>query len=237
MNYKLNTEIYCVGDIHGQPQGLEYVIESEGIKNASFILLGDVGLGFGGNHIGPCTRLEKIAVATDNTFYIFRGNHDNPASFTEHKQEIMEKCPHVHVLEDFDVIETRDGKRALVIGGSVSIDRCYRVEGKNWWRGELIDYDGLSALLKDNKEHYDYVFAHTGPTPPELVGGSPFFNSMIAQDKYVKDAVEKEQEYVLEALRTLKPSRWINGHFHIGRSFNVDGTEVTALDIDDVLSV
>lgn len=231
MTYHIDNDLYCVGDIHGQPQGIEYLIESYRLKDSSFILLGDVGMGFADNHRGPAKRLQKIAEDCNGTFYLFRGNHDNPASFTEHKQEIEESYSRVKVLQDFDEIITKDGERCLVIGGSVSIDRQYRVEGKNWWRGELIDYANVPT------GHYDIVFSHTGPTPPMLRGGSPFFDSMIASDPYVKAAVEEENRQVERIVEAIKPKAWYNGHFHVHEFFEHGTTRVYALDINEIFKV
>lgn len=232
---KITNNTYCVGDIHGQPSGMEYTIREKEIRDSSMILVGDIGLGFAGNHVGPCSRLEKIAAEFNLTFYLFRGNHDNPESFTLHREMLEKRFPHVKILNDFDVLELNDGQRALIIGGSVSIDKAYRKEGKNWWLGELIDYKNIPT------EHYDMVISHSGPTPPLLQGGSPFFDGVrehcYSKNASVGDVVKEEQEEIMRALQNIKPDLWVNGHFHVHEVFKVGNTNVIALDIDEMLRI
>lgn len=232
---KIANDTYCVGDIHGRPHEMECAIREKQIRDSSIILVGDIGLGFAGNHVGPCSRLEKIAAEFNLTFYLFRGNHDNPESFTIHREALENRFPHVKILNDFDVLELNDGQRALIIGGSVSIDKAYREEGKNWWLGELIDYKNIP------KEHYDMVIAHSGPTPPLLHGGSFFFDSVCghcySKNASVGDVVKQEQEEIMRALQTINPDLWVNGHFHVHEVFKVGNTNVIALDIAEILRI
>lgn len=230
-SYNLLGDVYFVGDIHAQPRGVEYTIRSNNLTGANFIFLGDVGLGFGGNHKGPCKFLNKLAEETKNRFYIFRGNHDNPASYYEHKEELQKLFPAITVLQDFDELLLENGERGLVVAGAFSIDRIYRTEGMNWWRDELMHYDCVP------QGHFDFVVAHSGITPPELRAGSAFFDSMCRKDPEAKRFIDEEQEYIGKVIDAVQPKHWYNGHFHVHSIFEHGDvpTVVHALDIDEVV--
>lgn len=221
--YTIDRPIILAGDIHGQPRFLCSKLAEYDIKDSAIVLLGDIGLGFYDNHGGCCKFLNKEGQAHNNIFYLLRGNHDNPSSYNDtNKRIIEEKYPNVKVLQDFDVVVTKDGRRGIVVAGGISIDRQYRVVGKSYWRNELIDYSFVP------EEQYDFVLAHSGPTPPSCDPSNPFFAKMVASDTGLVKILEEEQEYITKFIEKTKPAHWYNGHYHWrnSESFEFLGTIV-----------
>lgn len=244
MNYNLGQSLFFVGDIHGQPTAIGNTILDNDFQNSDFVILGDVGLGFYGNHLGPLKALERIAAKGNNRFYIFRGNHDNPESFSEERKALAEKkFGHITFLRDFDTVTLAGGKKGLVVPGALSVDRntCRytvvdgkavpvpRERGKQYWSDELMDYDKMAAVT----EHYDFVLAHGGPTPPSLPD-TGFIARMEQNDPLLREDMEKEQLAVHSLIERVKPDFWINGHYHHSEVFNVGTTTVVAVDQDAV---
>lgn len=231
MEHNIGTEIYCVGDIHGQPRAVLNSVTRLGIRDCALVFLGDIGLGFHDNHAGCCKFIEtEICVPHNITAYLLRGNHDNPESFNLHKNELEESFPHVKILQDHDTVTTRTGLRGLVVPGSISIDRIYRIPGLSYWTDELMDYSFIPG------EHYDFVLAHGGPTPPVLnhhTGG--LFDDMCRKDPGVKPDTDREQNYVGEVIKAATPSMWINGHYHVHDFFKHGETMVYALNCDELM--
>lgn len=231
MEHIIKSEIYCVGDIHGQPRAVANAVERLGLKDCALVFLGDIGLGFHGIHTGCCKFIEKnICEPFNITAYLMRGNHDNPESYNLHKEEIEKRFPHVKIMQDHDTVLTRTGKRGLVVPGSISIDRLYRIPGLSYWENELMDYSFIP------EEHYDFVLAHGGPTPPVLshhTGG--LFDSMCEKDPDIKPEVDREQEYVNSVIDAATPSMWINGHYHVHEFFKHKDTMVYALDCNELM--
>ena len=57
-----------------------------------------------------------------------------------------------------------EGKTIFTFGGATSIDRDYRIEGKEWWAQELPAYEELDegfANLKRYGNKVDYVITHS----------------------------------------------------------------------------
>lgn len=226
MRYKFDTDVYAVGDIHGQPGFLKEQVIGRNITNSSFILLGDIGLGFHDNHFGCCRYLNKIGLETNNHFYLFRGNHDNPESYKgDNKKRIEDAFDHVHIMNDFDEVELSSGHVGIIVGGGISIDRQYRIVDKSYWRDETIDY----SFTPDRT--YDFVLAHSGPTPPKLDPENTFFKNMVSSDTALVDIIKKEQDYIDKFIDSTKPLYWINGHYHIHGSgtFDYKDTKVVVL--------
>lgn len=255
------TNVYLAGDIHGQPESMAGNIRKMDARNAAIIILGDVGLGFSGNHCGCIPFLNRVGKDRNNHFYLIRGNHDNPESWTDEViaevKKKYEKSPkrsvtNVHWLNDFDTVIV-NGKKLLVLGGAVSIDRKYAVtkiimgvyfnfprpEGKSWWKNETLPYDGIEKI---DSEYYG-ILAHTGPTPPSLERSKMIETIKEKYDPEIVDDVNRERQAIDTVIEKAKPRYWFNGHYHVqytsihaqgDRWFKYNGVEVANLGIDEI---
>lgn len=243
MRYHIDKDkLVLAGDIHGQPSRLAMNISYYDIRDSHIVLLGDVGMGFAGNHIGPLSYLSRIGKDRNNTFYVFRGNHDNPDSFRGEVKEMIEgKFDNIKVLDDFDEILLSDGHLGLIVPGGLSIDRKYavngkpRTDGKNYWINETIDYVGASDIIEDPNRSYDFILAHSGPLPPILRTSSMLKYIAESYDPDIITDQADEFECINKIIDRFKPKYWINGHYHVTETFEVGSTTVYALDMDQVV--
>lgn len=239
MTYNFDTEkFYLIGDIHGQPKEIAHKISLYDIRDSIFVLLGDVGLGFYDNHLGPIPYLNRIGKDRNNTFYLFRGNHDNPDSYQGiNKNKVLEKYQFVKILNDGDEILLSTGERGLVLPGGISVDRMYaykgkpRPEGKSYWKNEHMDYT-LIEKVKDEK--YDFILAHTGPVPPIIDKPNIIKTINEKYDPNLLEDIKIEKDYIDKVISIIKPKYWINGHYHVTSSFHYNDVIVYALNIDDI---
>lgn len=220
--------IFVVGDIHGHPRPVTDRIEQMNLSDSIFIILGDIGLGFYNDHTGPIKFLNKEGVKRNNMFYLIRGNHDNPDSFSDERiAEVEKKYTNVRLLRDFEEIElTFNNKKGLVVPGAISIDRCIRIEGSSYWSNETIRYDMIDSL-KDKK--YDFVLAHSGPEPLYIKVDDTVERIAQRSDHFLLDDIAKERKAIDEIIDFVKPEFWINGHYHHYASFEHKGTKVHVL--------
>lgn len=220
-----NKNIYVVGDIHGHPRPMVADIEKYDIKDSVFFLLGDIGMGFSGDHVGPAKFLNKEGLKRNNFFYFIRGNHDNPESYTgEIKEQNEKKFSNVKFLEDFEEIELEfNGKKGLAVPGATSIDRSIRVPGKSWWKKETINYKRIPEL---EGKKYDFVLAHTGPEPLYIKVDDTVEEIAKRQDPFLLEDLKEERDAVDKIIELVKPAYWLNGHFHTYDDFYHNGVHV-----------
>lgn len=221
---EFQNRVFVAGDIHGLPVNLAAKVSKADLRDAAVIILGDVGLGFGGNHKGPIPYLHRTAKDRNVHYYVFRGNHDNPATWThEIADELEEHYPNVHFIRDMDEIKLSNDKIGLVVPGAISIDRNYagwdpisgkrkpRKRGTQYWEDEHIRYDLIDSIEKK----YDFILAHTGATPPS-VRTSTLIDRIVAEyDSELQKDLDKEREAVFKILEKSGSKLWINGHYHV----------------------
>ena len=260
MEYKLehNMCLLC-GDIHGclrdkyEHKGFfDSVDKCGGFDNCDIVILGDIGVGFYTydykesdykpyGDVKWLKELDTWAKKHNNDVWVFRGNHDDPSKYTE-DSKLWDWFDNIHCLRDGDVVISKNGKRYLVIPGSISIDRCgrHRVEGFTYWSDEYIKYDLYEEMAE---EKFDGVFAHSGPTPPQCrksnfvddwhirEKGGDFWQPDKKFPKPLKETIEEERKNIDIIIDKFKPKYWFNGHYHQDAQFEHKGVKVFALDI------
>lgn len=203
-----------LGDIHG---GLDRIYFWQNLNEGSnLIQVGDFGIGFG-DMVTRCQRLNEVLAAKNNHVYVVRGNHDMPIWFSG--ADVYNRFSHIHFVKDNTILELND-KKILCIGGGVSIDRVDRVEGKGWWKDEILKFDeSLPGILASND--VDVVVTHvfdTGrisPLKEELVayyaGKDPYLRHDLTKERGVFQQIDIE---VKAAAKDTKVRNWFFGHFH-----------------------
>lgn len=160
---------------------------------------------------------------SDTKIYWCDGNHEDHESLNElvkiNKLEVM---PNVFYMPRGSTLELADGRRVLFIGGADSIDKNYRIQGRDWFPQEIISYRDI-ANLPDCK--IDIVISHTCPEV-----GMYYLDTMKEQ---YKDSSRAALTFVLEKYN---PSLWFFGHFHYYKKFQYKDTVFHALDMCGVHS-
>ena len=221
----IDTPCFLMGDIHGKPEALEKFLRSR--TGISLIQLGDCGFGF-----VPRYRevLEEMARETGNHVYCLRGNHDDPAMFRN--PPVGE---YFHLLSDYSEL-LLNGRRALAVGGGVSVDRSFRAPGRGWWEDEVIPWNGEFVAAHAGK--IDILLTHVGllpPSEPSLKEANP---GLLDRDPDLRFDLPKERNLLMDLMEKLQPSEWYFAHFHVSATWQVnEKTRCRALKIDEIVEI
>ena len=258
MEYKLEHEMCLLcGDIHGCLRDehkhtgfFDSVDKCGGFENTDIIILGDIGVGFYrfAHSLGEwikmsdykwMSELDEWAKKNNNDVWVFRGNHDDPDKF-KRDCKLWTLFDNIHLLEDGDTVISHNDKRYLVVGGSISIDRCVRELGFTYWHDEPLN---MEIYNKIDEQKFDGVFAHTGPVPPQCLKSSfvddwanreknyASYGHCNNSDRPLLEVLKEEKENIDIIIDKFKPTYWFNGHYHQDAQFEHKGVKVFALDI------
>lgn len=115
------------------------------------------------------TKMNELLAKNDSNLVFVRGCNDNPAYFTEKKFNLS----NVHFAEDYSIVKL-DGFDCLCVGGSMPIDRQWRIEqGKRL--GRNLFFEGCSTTFNQelideavNNNNITVIISSDAPTflPP-----------------------------------------------------------------------
>lgn len=192
-----------LGDIHCDLKIAERLCKKYPAQ--TIVQLGDCGVGF-----APLSLFEQLPV----NFKFFRGNHDNPA--------LCKQLP--HYLGDFGEFSI-DNKKIFVVGGADSIDKHLRVEGRDWWADEELDYKQCKACL-DAWEASDAEILITHDAPQFLVE-----NYFLIYDRSIT-------RLLLEQIHLIrKPKAHYFGHWHKRFEITSQGTKFRCVNINESIQI
>lgn len=159
-------------------------------------------------------------------YFVIRGNHEQRAencqkNFPEAWEELelfegkvlREKAfPNIYYANDSGGIYNILGRKALIIPGSYSVDKWYRLQnGWTWFPDEqLASHEQLALELEAEGQHFDLVLSHTCPfdkMPTDL------FLAGIDQSR-VDNSMEKWMQKLMTKI-TFNIHLW--GHYHADR--------------------
>jgi hypothetical protein len=192
-----------IGDVHGKFRPYKRIIKD----CAESIQIGDMGVGFrsfphGEEHGNP----PHYAMVPGHRF--IRGNHDNPGSCRGHSQWIPDG--------------TIEGDM-MFIGGAVSIDKAYRVEGYSWWPDEELSYAELDTLVGKYQDAKPRIMV-THDCPEEVAKAVCYHHNMgkMNDGSCTRQALQA-------MLSCHSPELWIFGHWHVSIDFTANGTRFICL--------
>jgi hypothetical protein len=128
------------------------------------------------------------------------------------------------LLPDYHA-ETFNGERFLFVGGAVSIDRLYRVEGRSYWPNEVFVYDESKVTP------CDVLITHSAPPwigPFDKEG----LSSWCEKDKTLWDLCYRERVDHDKLIQACGAKRHYCGHFHAYHWVDFRDCYSTILDID-----
>lgn len=229
------NQIILIGDIHGEFYKLNYDIKRLQLTDAYLIQCGDTGFGF-----EPPDK-ERIALRPlqitleKNNLHLFmiRGNHCNPVYFE--KRHHPYECQNITLLPDYSELVLL-GKKILLVGGAISIDRRFRREGESWWSNEEFCLKKEDEFSYKDKQ-YDLVVTHTRPSICGAFKGFDSIREWCNRDSNLEyDLIEegKKLNYLYE---NTKPKYFCYGHFHESLTTTYENTTFKCLNIHEYWSL
>ena len=210
--------IYITGDCHGSMSMSKFnmtnfPIQKELTKDDYMIVAGDFGLIWNGDKEDEywLNWLDKKNYVT----LFVDGNHENHDMLD--KMEVSEwNGGKVHFIKENVIHLMRgqvfniNGTKIFTFGGSDSIDKRHRKEGKSWWKREMPsnkEYEeGLDNLDKHNWQ-VDYVITHDcSQSVFETLMAGLWVKSLTPINKYF-EVLEEKLDY----------RQWYFGHYHDDR--------------------
>ncbi len=176
------SRIFVTGDVHGYLDIDKLVVFEQNMgdtltRNDYMIVLGDFGLPFCpadldeykdgvGEYYYWINWLENQKYTT----LFIDGNHDFHSWWAQQpviemfggKVQVHPHAPHVIHLMRGQVYNI-DGKSFFTMGGAMSVDKVYRIEGYSWWKEEMPskeEYEEAMANLDKVHFNVDYVLTH-----------------------------------------------------------------------------
>lgn len=194
--------------------------------------IGDVGLGFGkpeyalGNAKGWVNVFNDHCKEHDIRLYLNRGNHDNPAVWNNFSKE------NVVFVNTGDVGIFPNGKKVLCIGGGVSLDRCTRFEGIDYWSDEI-------TPNLDIVEECDIVFSHDAPEHFNHATSTVHqgFGWYVERDPTLIADCYKQRNHITDLVARSKARFLISGHFHNTLIQEQDGVKYRSLSIEELYEI
>ena len=200
---EINCELVILcGDSHGEWKALFKKIEHNKIENCLFCLVGDIGCGFEGGHEKDFVRYNQWFKSRNIEFIGIKGNHDYPPYFSG-----QYNYSHFKLLPDYTVIKI-NGEIWQFVGGAISVDRKYRVEGRDYWRDEIFVLDESKAVK------CDVLVTHSSPPWLGPVTKSPFVQSFADRDVHLISELVDERNKIKRLYDICQPKKSYAGHFH-----------------------
>jgi len=186
----MNT-ITIIGDVHGKIYEYKKII-----NNSKFtIQVGDFG--FKEEHQWHLMNVDS------SKHKINFGNHDD-YSFLHEK----------HSLSNYSIDKNNN---LMTIRGAFSIDRRYRIEGRDWWANEELNYNEMLEVVDIYaKEKPKIVVSHDCP-------------QIIRQHLFGVTEKSITSNGLQTMFETHQPDIWLFGHHHRSKNVNINGTQFICL--------
>ena len=245
--YPEAKQVIVSGDIHGDFKGVVFKLCVQySLKDTLLIVAGDCGFGFEkpGYYETIYNQVARRLRKANNWVVFLRGNHDDPAYFSEEKMNYNRwRC-----IPDYTIIQAC-GHNILCVGGATSIDRQTRREENArrrerghlqtavWWPDEEpmflpTEIETIPATIQ-----VDTVVTHTAPSfcPLESKQG---LKSWAAMDPSLIQDVDRERKTLDAIFGCLRLNgqpveRWLYGHFHQTWRGEREGILFSMLDIEE----
>ena len=208
--------IFITGDTHGLRDFDKLHIfageHPELTLNDYVIIAGDFGAIWSGD-----TLAEELSYYTNLPFTVLfvDGNHENFDLINSYPVEewkggkvhrIMPNIIHLMRGQVFEI----EGRKFFTFGGATSIDRCFRIEGRSWWREELPTVKEIEEGLANLKRHankVDYVVTHA-------CGRRAISSARLAAKAGIK--INCPEVGILSNFEEIVDFKhWYFGHFHM----------------------
>ena len=192
------TKLCALGDVHGAFGNMRDAMDNNPDCN-HFIQVGDMGVFWDGRE--PWGHYVRDFTLDKQVSFI-GGNHDNwdflrcDSSFRNQKWPknlfYIPNASHWNLPTPINFM-----------GGANSIDKHNRIEGMDWWPGEIPPYSEFQAFA--DLPHSDVWITHTCPTEVAI--------RLLKNGNVIPDPVSNNLQQIWDNSEE-KPKIWLFGHWH-----------------------
>lgn len=197
------------GDWHGDLAWAVLTARSAAREGANTILhVGDFGLDWPGPKRARYEfKLNKHLIELGISLIVSGGNHDNWKTI----QKLPVELDGLATFRSNIRVLPRGGRtqiNGLIVGGlggAFSVDRCHRIEGKDWWRDEEPTQEEANKLIADGE--VDILITHDAPA------GVPLKSEFDLPPDLSMQA-DQTRRLVRRVVDALAPPHVFCGHWH-----------------------
>lgn len=221
-----NNNIILIGDSHSYDVTYTIIKNTPNIDGYDCVFIGDGGeFGKPKQNEYSLNRINEICIKRNIDLYYMRGNHSNPDVW---KRNYI--FSNLFLVQDYTEAEFPNGKNALLVGGGISVDRCFRKEGLDYWADEITPY-------KKMDKHFNFLFAHDAPDyfnhSTQSLWNSPYQKNLHEDVDLFQDALD-QRNVIGQIIEDIKPEYCISGHFHNNIKDEKFGIKYRCLDINEL---
>ena len=222
------TILMLAGDWHGNKLWAERVIgHAVGCDVDTILQLGDFGYWtddyWTEDYLGA---IDKMLATADIRLFWLDGNHEDHTRSAEWADPT--RYPSMRYLGRGFRWQWW-GKTWMSVGGAMSVDKRYRIEGESWWpQEELTDAD-VEYARRDGS--VDVIVSHDCPRGVDIPGVGPDTKGG-ARGNWPSDILleaQRHRDKLATICRSTTPDWLFHGHYHIPYAANLDATRVVGL--------
>lgn len=205
--------IAFVGDLHGKLSAFEYTLAQAANRGVTTVIqTGDFWMGYSDprelDKMGRIAGrvLNDAGQTPDSLRYLFiDGNHEAFPKLDPDAAEPVAVSPWLTYMPRGSAA-TLDGLRIGFLGGASSIDKEWRVEGRDWWPEENLRADHVGRVGPA-----DILVTHETGTAQfdRLLDRNPH-----SRDKLYDPPGERNRVLIDKALHAAGPLAHVHGHHH-----------------------
>lgn len=228
------------GDWHGSSLHGRQAIQYAAMKGASLIVqCGDFGLWPGTGGQDYLRVLNKACEQNNVDVWWLPGNHEDYDQIAEielagtDEPITMGKYSRLHYLPR-GVRWQWWGKNFMALGGAISVDRKWRIEGESYWPAEVLTDADVEHALRE-PHGMDVIFSHDCPQGVMIPGIGPDSKQRPGEMIWPADVMYESQQSRLKLRKVWsvhKPQLWFHGHFHVDYEFWLGETKFRGLNMD-----
>ena len=230
MTYNFRSDcVILLGDTHSHHTLYEMVIRIP--KDSDLISLGDNGFAFGEDRVKAIYYTDNMLKLINDfckceniNLYILIGNHDAPYP------EIWDKkWSNIFLTKSGDYGIFPNGKKALLVGGGISVDRCSRKQNIDYWSEEITPY--ITDIDK-----CDYLLSHDCPEEFNHQTNSLYkrFQWALDKDPTLLEDCKKQRNNMTRILKECGAEELYHAHMHNNITQTIDGVYGRCVDINEL---
>lgn len=222
------------GDWHGDTRWARAAIQrfsEAGIQRVFH--LGDFGLGWPGGWGQYINEVAGACIKHNVFIDVIPGNHEN---YDWIRSRLLSQAPEdgiititgkIRVLPRNYRESTYYGRTILALGGAPSIDFPNRIEGRSWWKDEMLTLEDVEKAASDG--HADVMLCHDSPD-----GGTDEVQRIIDDANPMWSdaglAYAREGRLLMNiAVEGVRPKVFAHGHFHVAGEKQTEHTKFLSL--------